>query len=186
MRYALGVEYDGGDFQGWQRLEKPGAPVHTPSVQSTLEAALAAVANTSIDTVCAGRTDAGVHGQCQVVHFDTEVVRTPRGWTLGATANLPPSICVRWCVPVAEDFHARFSARARRYRYVLLNRAVRPALGRQLLSWERLPLDAAAMHRAAQALLGENDFSAFRTVHCRPATRCASCSPSRSRAKASR
>ncbi|TAA11195.1 tRNA pseudouridine(38-40) synthase TruA [Pseudoxanthomonas winnipegensis] len=166
MRYALGVEYDGGDFQGWQRLEKPGAPVHTPSVQSTLEAALAAVANAPIDTVCAGRTDAGVHGQCQVVHFDTEVARTPRGWTLGATANLPPSICVRWCVPVAEDFHARFSARARRYRYVLLNRAVRPALGRQLLSWERLPLDAAAMHRAAQALLGENDFSAFRTVHC--------------------
>ncbi|TMN16652.1 tRNA pseudouridine(38-40) synthase TruA [Pseudoxanthomonas sp. X-1] len=166
MRYALGVEYDGGDFQGWQRLEKPGAPVHTPSVQSTLEAALAAVANAPIDTVCAGRTDAGVHGQCQVVHFDTEVVRAPRGWTLGATANLPPSICVRWCVPVADDFHARFSARARRYRYVLLNRAVRPALGRQLLSWERLPLDAAAMHRAAQALLGENDFSAFRTVHC--------------------
>ena len=166
MRYALGVEYDGGDFQGWQRLGEPGAPVQTPSVQSTLEAALAAVANAPIDTVCAGRTDAGVHGQCQVVHFDTEVVRTPRGWTLGATANLPPSICVRWCVPVAEDFHARFSARARRYRYVLLNRAVRPALGRQLLSWERLPLDAAAMHRAAQALLGENDFSAFRTVHC--------------------
>ena len=166
MRYALGVEYDGSEFQGWQRLEKAGAPVHTPSVQSALEAALSTVANAPVDTICAGRTDAGVHGQCQVVHFDSDAPRTPRGWTLGATANLPPSICVRWCQPVAADFNARFSARARRYRYVLVNRPVRPALGRQLLSWERLPLDADAMHRAAQQLLGENDFSAFRTVHC--------------------
>lgn len=166
MRYALGVEYDGSDFNGWQRLEKAGAPVHTPSVQSALEAALSSVANAPVATVCAGRTDAGVHGQCQVVHFDSDAPRAPRGWMLGVTAQLPPSVCVRWCQPVAEDFHARFSARARRYRYVLLNRQVRPALGRQLLAWERLPLDAEAMHRAAQALLGEQDFSAFRTVHC--------------------
>lgn len=165
MRYALGVEYDGSDFLGWQRLDKPGEG-GGDTVQSALEAALSKVADTRIDTVCAGRTDAGVHAWCQVVHFDTDVVREPRGWTLGATSNLPPAACVRWCLPVADEFHARFSARARRYRYRILNRPVRPALGRQYLSWVRRPLDAAAMHRAAQALLGEHDFSAFRTVHC--------------------
>jgi tRNA pseudouridine38-40 synthase len=165
MRYALGVEYDGSDFLGWQRLGPPGVADPT-TLQSTLEAALAFVANTRIDTICAGRTDAGVHAACQVVHFDTDVARDPRGWVLGTTSRLPPSVCVRWCRPVADGFHARFSARARRYRYRILNRPVRPALGRQWLSWERRPLDAGAMHRAAQSLCGEQDFSAFRTVHC--------------------
>jgi len=172
-RYALGVEYDGSEFSGWQRLVRPGEPSrpeHAPrgetTVQTTLEQALSFVAGTGIEVVCAGRTDAGVHASCQVVHFDSPVERDPRGWTLGATSRLPPSVCVRWCIPVAADFHARFSARARRYRYRILNRPVRPALQRQYLSWERRPLDADAMHRAAQALLGENDFSAFRTVHC--------------------
>ncbi len=165
MRYALGVEYDGSDFLGWQRLSKSGV-VDTSSVQATLEGALAFVANARIDTTCAGRTDAGVHAACQVVHFDTRVERDPRGWVLGTTSRLPASICIRWCLPVAGDFHARYSARARRYRYRILNRAVRPALGRQWLSWERRPLDAEAMQRAAQALRGEQDFSAFRTVHC--------------------
>ena len=162
MRYALGVEYDGSDFKGWQQLGESGCP----SVQATLQGALSSVANAPINVVCAGRTDAGVHGECQVVHFDSDIVRTPRGWLLGATARLPPAVCVRWCQPVADDFHARFSARARRYRYTLVNRLARPALERQYLSWERMPLDADAMHRAAQVLLGENDFSAFRTVHC--------------------
>ncbi|KAF1722065.1 tRNA pseudouridine(38-40) synthase TruA [Pseudoxanthomonas wuyuanensis] len=165
MRYALGVEYDGGGFLGWQRLSKPGSDDES-TVQSVLERALSFVANAPVETVCAGRTDAGVHAQCQVVHFDSGARRDPRGWMLGATSRLPASVCVRWCQPVADDFHARFSARARRYRYAILNRAVRPALGRQYLSWERLPLDADAMHRAAQSLLGEHDFSAFRTVHC--------------------
>ncbi|MFK3648882.1 tRNA pseudouridine(38-40) synthase TruA [Lysobacter enzymogenes] len=167
-RYALGVEYDGSEFSGWQRLVRPGEPDlrGEATVQTTLEQALSFVAGTGIEVVCAGRTDAGVHAACQVVHFDSPVERDPRGWTLGATSRLPPSVCVRWCVPVAPDFHARFSARARRYRYRILNRPVRPALQRQYLSWERRPLDADAMHRAAQALLGENDFSAFRTVHC--------------------
>jgi tRNA pseudouridine38-40 synthase len=165
MRYALGVEYDGSGFLGWQRLSKPGEPGEA-TVQQALETALSTVADTQIDTVCAGRTDAGVHGACQVVHFETDVVRDPRGWMLGTTSRLPPSVCVRWCVPVAEDFHARFSAIARRYRYRILNRNVRPALARQYLSWERLPLDADAMQAAAQALVGEHDFSAFRTVHC--------------------
>ena len=168
MRYALGVEYDGSGFSGWQRLTRPGEPDRRgePTLQAALEAALGFVAGHPVDTVCAGRTDAGVHAACQVVHFDSHAARDPRGWMLGTTSRLPAAMCVRWCVPVADDFHARFSARARRYRYRILNRAVRPALQRQYLSWERRPLDAAAMHRAAQALLGEHDFSAFRTVHC--------------------
>ncbi len=167
-RYAMGVEYDGSAFSGWQRLTRPGAPERPdePTVQGALERALSFVAGRPIDTVCAGRTDAGVHGAGQVVHFDGPADRDVRGWVLGTTSQLPPSVCARWCVPVADDFHARFSARARRYRYRILNRTVRPALQRQYLSWERRPLDADAMHRAAQALLGENDFSAFRTVHC--------------------
>ncbi len=169
MRYALGVEYDGGDFLGWQRLTAPGEPVAVGrgcTVQAVLEHALSTVADQPIEAVCAGRTDAGVHARCQVVHFDTTVARDPRGWMLGATSRLPPAVCVRWCREVDGDFHARYSARARRYRYRLLNRAVRPALERQYLSWVREPLDAAAMHRAAQLLVGEHDFSAFRTVHC--------------------
>lgn len=164
-RYALGVEYDGSDFLGWQRLSKSGEK-GDGSVQSLLEEALSYVAAGPVQTVCAGRTDAGVHAACQVVHFDSASPREPRGWMLGATSRLPDAVCVRWCMPVAGDFHARFSARARRYRYRLLNRSVRPALERRYLAWERQPLDAAAMHRAAQVLLGEHDFSAFRTVHC--------------------
>src|SRR6476469_7193193 len=168
MRYALGVEYDGSEFSGWQRLGAPGdvRRRHEPTVQAAVEEALTFVAGHPVGVVCAGRTDAGVHAACQVVHFDSEAERQPRAWVLGATTRLPPAVCVLWCVPVDAAFHARFSARARRYRYRILNRAVRPALQRQYLSWERRPLDAAAMHRAAQALLGENDFSAFRTVHC--------------------
>jgi len=166
MRLALGVEYDGGGFSGWQRLSAAGSLHADGSLQTALEIALSKVADSRIDTTCAGRTDAGVHGQCQVVHFDTEARRDARGWVLGATANLPPTMAVRWCVPVADDFNARFSARARRYRYRILNRGARPGLQRQYLGWERMPLDADAMHGAAQALLGERDFSAFRSVQC--------------------
>jgi tRNA pseudouridine38-40 synthase len=162
MRYARGVEYDGSEFFGWQQLGEHGGP----SVQATLQQALSSVAAAPVQVICAGRTDAGVHGECQVVHFDSDAQREPRGWMLGTTARLPSSVAVRWCVPVAENFNARFSARARRYRYRLLNRQVRPALHRQTLSWERRPLDASAMHAAAQALLGENDFGAFRSVQC--------------------
>jgi len=159
-RFALGVEYDGSGFMGWQKLDRE------PTVQATVERALSFVADAPIHVVCAGRTDAGVHAACQVIHFDSDARREPRGWSLGTTSRLPDSVCVLWCVPVADDFHARFSARARRYRYRILNRPVRPAFGRQYLSWERRPLDAAAMHAAAQALLGIHDFSAFRTIHC--------------------
>ena len=184
MRYALGVEYDGSDFHGWQRLTareddaEAGAlgadgaslrPGTVPNLQATLERALASVADHPVSTVCAGRTDAGVHAECQVVHFDTDARRDPRGWVLGTTSRLPPAMRVRWCAPVPDDFDARFSARARRYRYRLLNHQVRPALGRQFLAWEKRPLDAEAMHRAAQQLLGERDFNSFRTVHCQAA-----------------
>ncbi len=165
MRVAIGVEYDGHGFHGWQRLGKE-AETGPGSVQAALETALSRVAAHPVVTTCSGRTDSGVHARCQVVHFDTDAMRTPRAWMLGTTAHLPPAVCVRWAQPVPDDFSARFSARARHYRYRLINRPVRPALHRQYLSWELRPLDADAMHRAAQALLGEQDFSAFRTVHC--------------------
>jgi tRNA pseudouridine38-40 synthase len=168
QRYALGVEYDGSGFRGWQRLSKPGQP-DPDTVQGVLEEALSSVAAAPVSTVCAGRTDAGVHAQCQVVHFDSEAARDPRAWTLGATTRLPPSVSVVWCRPVDAAFNARFSAVARRYRYRILNRQVRPALGRQWLAWVWSPLDADAMHRAAQALVGEHDFEAFRSAECEAA-----------------
>ncbi len=166
MRFALGVEYEGTAFSGWQRLTRPGEPEAEPTLQGALERALSSVADEPVLTVCAGRTDAGVHARCNVVHFDTGAQRDPRGWVLGTTSRLPPSMSALWCVPVADDFSARFSAVARRYRYRILNRPVRPALERQTLAWVRAPLDAQAMHAAAQALIGEHDFSSFRTVHC--------------------
>jgi len=165
-RYALGVEYDGSALRGWQRHSASGVAELT-TAQGALESALSSVAGGEIiPSVCAGRTDAGVHAQCQVVHFDAARVRDARAWTLGVTSRLPPEIAVRWCVEVADDFSARFSALARRYRYRILNRQIRPALGRQLLSWHWRPLDAEAMHHAAQALIGEHDFSAFRSAQC--------------------
>jgi len=163
MRIALGIEYDGTDFLGWQRLS------HGATVQGAVEAALSAVAAHPVEVTCAGRTDAGVHGRCQVVHFDTEARRAMRGWTLGACANLPPSVAVLWAQEVEPSFHARFSARSRRYRYSILNRPVRAALEARYVTWERQPLDAARMHAAAQALLGEHDFGAFRAVSCQAA-----------------
>jgi len=164
MRIALGIEYDGTDFSGWQRLS------HGRSVQSAVEDALSFVANESIEVVCAGRTDAGVHARCQVVHFDTNAQRSERGWTLGTNSRLPSSVAVLWAKPVAEEFHARFGARARCYRYLILNRPVRPALEARHVAWERVPLDAAVMHLAAQALVGEHDFTAFRTIACQART----------------
>jgi len=135
-------------------------------VQDAVETALSFVADAPLTVTCAGRTDSGVHAACQVVHFDSEAARSERAWTLGGNSRLPDSVRFLWCRAVSDDFHARYSARARRYRYRILNRAVPPALRRQWLAWERRPLDAQAMHRAAQALLGEHDFSAFRTAQC--------------------
>lgn len=159
-RWALGLEYDGGDFFGWQRLG------HGESVQGAVEAALSSVADAPVAVQCAGRTDSGVHARCQVVHFDAPAARSARAWQMGSNSLLPRSVAVRWAQPVDGDFHARYSARARRYVYRLLNRPVRPALNRQYLSWESRPLDPTAMHEAAQALVGEHDFSAFRAQAC--------------------
>lgn len=163
MRIALGIEYDGTDFFGWQRLKEG------PSVQGRLEHALSLVAAHPVEVSCAGRTDAGVHGRCQVVHFDTPAQRPMRGWILGGCSNLPPSVAVLWAQPVLDSFHARYAARSRRYRYHILNRPVRAALDARYVTWERLPLDAGRMHAAAQALLGLHDFSAFRALSCQAA-----------------
>jgi tRNA pseudouridine38-40 synthase len=160
MRIALGIEYDGTDFFGWQRL-KSG-----PSVQAAVEKALSQIAAHPVQITCAGRTDTGVHGRCQVVHFDTEALRDMRGWMLGTCSNLPASVAVMWAQPVAAEFHARYAARSRRYCYHILNRPVRAALDARYVTWERLPLDAERMHDAAQALLGTHDFSAFRALSC--------------------
>ncbi|MAR93166.1 MAG: tRNA pseudouridine(38-40) synthase TruA [Pseudomonadota bacterium] len=161
MRVALGVEYDGSDFSGWQRQKHD-----SQTVQQRLEQALSQVADHPVQVICAGRTDTGVHGVGQVVHFDTPARRQPRGWVFGANAHLPDTIAVRWAQPVSDDFHARFSAIARAYRYVIYNHPVRPALGMQHLTWNYRPLDAPLMHRAAQTLVGEHDFSSFQAQGC--------------------
>ena len=164
MRIALGIEYDGTDFLGWQRLS------HGPTVQAALEKVLSFVADHPVQVMCAGRTDSGVHAICQVVHFDSDATRSTRSWILGSNSRLPDAVGVRWATPVADDFHARYGAVGRRYRYTILNRLARPALDARFLAWERRPLDADAMQRAANALLGENDFSAFRTAACESRT----------------
>jgi tRNA pseudouridine38-40 synthase len=160
MRIAMGIEYDGTDFFGWQRLKEG------PSVQARLEQALSRVADHLVDVSCAGRTDAGVHGRCQVVHFDTPAQRDMRGWVLGSCSNLPDSVAVLWAQPVADDFHARYAARSRRYRYRILNRPVRAALEERYETLEPLPLVAWRLDLAEQALLGLHNFSAFRALSC--------------------
>ncbi|MDA8258167.1 MAG: tRNA pseudouridine(38-40) synthase TruA [Betaproteobacteria bacterium] len=160
MRIALGLEYDGSGFCGWQSQANGGA------VQDAVESALSIVADAPTRVVCAGRTDAGVHALAQVVHFDTEAVRPDMAWVRGVNAHLPDSVAVRWTQPVSGEFHARFSARGRRYRYILLNRAERPALMARRVGWFHRPLDADAMAAAASLLLGEHDFSAFRAIEC--------------------
>ncbi len=164
MRIALGLEYDGSAFSGWQ------SQAHAPGVQASVEAALSQVANHAIAVIAAGRTDAGVHAAMQVVHFDTESTRTERGWVLGANTYLPSQVSALWARVVPEAFHARYSAFARRYRYLILNRMSRPALAAHRVSWVRDPLDAARMHEAAQLLIGEHDFSSFRAAECQART----------------
>ena len=160
MRIALGLEYDGTGFSGWQ--SQPGGN----TVQDVLEAALTAIADQAVRVVCAGRTDAGVHATAQVVHFDTEVDRPVTAWVRGANAHLDAAVAVRWAMPVDGTFHARFAAQARAYRYVLLNRPERPGLLAGKVGWCHRPLDVAAMQTAAACLLGEHDFSSFRAAEC--------------------
>lgn len=161
MRVALGIEYDGADFRGWQTQQQG-----VRTIQACLEQALSRVADHPVQVICAGRTDAGVHGIGQVVHFDTRAQRPPRSWVLGSNSNLPADISVVWAQPVPETFHARFSALARRYRYIILSRPFRSALYRRRATWYHRSLDEARMYEAGQYLLGTHDFTSFRALEC--------------------
>ena len=161
-RIALGIEYDGSVFSGWQ---KQASPVQN-TVQENLENALSQVADQRISTVCAGRTDTGVHATCQVIHFDTTVDRGEKAWTRGVNSLLPRGVRVTWAQNVDPEFHARFTAQARRYCYVIQSSRIEPAMFSGKVTHIRRELDVAAMHRSAQALLGEQDFSAFRAAGC--------------------
>ncbi|CAG0981197.1 tRNA pseudouridine synthase A [Rhodocyclaceae bacterium] len=160
MRIALGIEYDGTGFFGWQ--SQPGGN----TVQDAVEAAIARICGHSLRVVCAGRTDTGVHALAQVVHFDTDAVRPLTAWVRGVNAYLPATVAVTWAREVGADFHARFSARSRSYRYLLLNRPVRPALLSGRVGWHHRPLAVRPMQEAAALLLGEHDFSSFRAAEC--------------------
>lgn len=167
-RIALGIEYDGSAFYGWQRQRE------VTTVQQVLEQALSKIAAHPVNLTCAGRTDAGVHATGQVVHFDSENPRNLAAWSMGVNSNLPHTVAVRWARYVNADFNARFSAVGRRYRYIIANCAMRPAILGLGVSHYHSPLDTAAMHEAAQALIGEHDFSAFRAAQCQShsANRC--------------
>ena len=159
-RIALGIEYDGSRFLGWQT--QPGGG----TVQDALEPALGTIAGEPVGVTCAGRTDRGVHARAQVVHFDTSAARPDSAWVRGVNALLPEAVAVLWARPVDAEFHARYGARSRTYRYVLLNRSVRPALAARHAGWHHAPLDLEAMQEAARPLIGERDFSAFRAAEC--------------------
>ncbi|PMJ88271.1 tRNA pseudouridine(38-40) synthase TruA [Vibrio sp. 10N.261.55.A7] len=160
MRIALCVEYDGSKYYGWQRQKD------VISVQEELEKSLSVIANHPVEVQCAGRTDSGVHGTGQIVHFDTDAVRQPAAWSMGANAHLPRDISVRWAHIVDDEFHARFTATARRYRYVIFNHALRPAILASGVSHYHGDLDVKKMHEAGQYLIGEKDFTSFRATHC--------------------
>ena len=165
MRVVLGVSYRGQAYQGWQ--SQPGGQ----TVQDQLERALARFADAPLRTVCAGRTDAGVHALNQVVHLDTVIVRADSSWVRGTNRFLPPDIAVQWCRLKDDDaFHARYGAIGRRYVYVLLESAVRPAVEAGSVGWSFRLLDGDAMRSAASRLLGEHDFSAFRSSECQAPT----------------
>lgn len=164
MRIALGLEYDGSGFCGWQ------TQLQGCAIQDHLESALETIAGGKIATVCAGRTDAGVHALMQVVHFDTNAARPLTAWVRGVNSHLPKAIAVMWGQKVSHEFHARNSARERCYRYVLLNHPVRPALYDKRMGWLHRPLDLEAMREAARDLVGTHDFSAFRAQNCQAAS----------------
>ncbi|MDG9856456.1 tRNA pseudouridine(38-40) synthase TruA [Pseudomonas nitroreducens] len=160
-RIALGVEFKGSRYRGWQRQEDG-----VPTVQGALEKALSRVADHPVSLMCAGRTDALVHASGQVVHFDTTVERPLKAWIMGTNANLPGDISVTWAKVMPAHFHARFSAMARRYRYVIYNDQIRPAHQAEEVTWNHRPLDASRMREAARALVGTHDFTSFRAVQC--------------------
>lgn len=159
-RFALGIEYDGRDFVGWQ------SQYGQRTVQAATEGAISKVADRPVSVQCAGRTDAGVHALGQVIHWDTDAERSPRSWLLGINSNLPADVSAQWIQEVPESFHARFSAIARLYRYRILNQELRSAMCRNTHAWIHGQLHLESMQEAAQVLLGEHDFSAFRAAEC--------------------
>ena len=164
MRIALGIEYNGYGFYGWQRQQE------LPTIQSALETALSRVANEPVEIFCAGRTDASVHATGQVVHFDTRAKRHIDAWIWGTNSHLPSSIVIRWARAVDYRFHARFTATARRYRYIIYNHPIRPAILSKHVTWHYYPLDIERMKTAGKYLMGEQDFSSFRSSQCNSKT----------------
>ena len=160
-RYAVGLEYDGTQYAGWQRQ-----PFFASTIQEQVERALGQVAAHTVETTCAGRTDAGVHATAQIIHFDSDAVRSDFAWLAGGNRYLPADIRLQWIQAVPADFHARYSARERHYRYLIRHHAQPSALWAHRCHWHKKALDAVAMHTAAQALIGEHDFSAFRAAEC--------------------
>ncbi|HIW06703.1 MAG TPA: tRNA pseudouridine(38-40) synthase TruA [Candidatus Ignatzschineria merdigallinarum] len=166
QKYALLIEYDGREFKGWQKQTNP--PVR--SIEEELEQAVSFIANEPVKLICAGRTDAGVHAMNQVVHFETTAIRPKRAWMLGINSNLPNDCAVKDIISVNEEFHARFSAISRTYRYQIFNHPFRSPLKRFYALWNYHPLDVTAMEKGAQYLVGEHDFSAFRSSECQANT----------------
>jgi tRNA pseudouridine38-40 synthase len=160
MRIALGIEYDGTNYYGWQRQD------NVSTIQEKVENALSQVAAQPIRVTCAGRTDAGVHAFGQVVHFDTDAMRPDSAWILGTNSNLPPDIRILWARHVSDDFHARYSATARQYRYIIYNNKVASAILRHRAMWVPFVLNEKLMREAGQYLIGEHDFSSFRGSAC--------------------
>lgn len=166
QKYALLIEYDGREFKGWQKQTNP--PVR--SIEEELERAVSFIANEPVKLICAGRTDAGVHAMNQVVHFETTAIRPKRAWMLGINSNLPNDCAIKDIISVNEEFHARFSAISRTYRYQIFNHPFRSPLKRFYALWNYHPLDVTAMEKGAQYLVGEHDFSAFRSSECQANT----------------
>ncbi len=164
MRIAIGLEYNGSTFSGWQ------SQPDVPNIQNFLQKALSGIAGKPVSVIAAGRTDAGVHALEQVIHFDTDTGRPLTAWVRGTNALLPESVAVLWAHPVPDEFHARFSAQARSYRYLLINRPVRTALQHGKAGWFHAPLNLEQMQEAAKFLLGQHDFSAFRSSECQAKT----------------
>ncbi len=165
MRIAMGIEYNGSAYHGWQAQK-----TETATVQAMLEQALSTVANHPVRVFCAGRTDAGVHGVGQVVHFDSAAERTNRSWLLGTNVNLPKDVNVTWVKLVSDEFHARFKAINRSYRYTILNRSARSSIWHDRAVWIHQPLDEIRMDEAAQALVGTHDFTSYRAIGCQSKT----------------
>lgn len=164
MKVVLVVEYDGSQYHGWQEQ------IGLRTVQATLEKAISFVANQEIKVICAGRTDTGVHATNQVVHFEASNERSIRAWIYGVNSALPKDICVKWGKEISDSFHARHSATARKYRYIIYNSPIRPALLRSNITWQYRQLDYRLMHEAAQYLLGEHDFTSYRSLECQSKT----------------